>query len=224
MRLRLAALVLTASLVTAAPAQASTSFQFVNGGSVTAFGYYVGRYNGLEGTSPQVPVLLNCVDFFHHVADGQQWDANLSSIASGNGIGPSLNWTRSSDVTLYRKAAYLAAQYQTAYNNNDAASIGDIQATIWGLFPGNPPPPTPLSGTYWADQATNNYATYNYSGWFVVSDIRTGGPQDAQSVQEFIIHDSGFEETAVPAPEPATIILFGTGFLGLAGMRMRRKK
>ena len=88
MRTRVAALALLATMFSAAPAQASTQFTFLNGGSVIAFGFYVGPYSGTQGTGPSAKgVTLNCVDFFHEVVNGQTWFANISSLTTGNGVG-----------------------------------------------------------------------------------------------------------------------------------------
>ena len=77
MRFRQTALAtLAAAFCLASPVRAQTHFTFVNGGTVSAFGYLVGPYNGLVGTGAGAQsVTLNCVDYFHHVTTGQQWDA-----------------------------------------------------------------------------------------------------------------------------------------------------
>ena len=220
MRFRLSALSLVATLTFASPLSAATltsasplgstsRFTFLNGGTVTAFGYYVGGYNGQVGVAPtQTSVVLNCVDFFHEVYAGQQWDANVSSLGSGSGVG---YFTRESDIDLYKQAAWLTVQYAGKSDYN----VGQIQATIWNLF--KPASVTPASN-YWLLAAQNNYKSMDYSGYYVVTDVNKSNPN---SVQEFIT-TGNLQTTATP--EPASMLLLGSGLAGLAGVSARRKK
>ena len=165
----------------------------------------------------QQNVVLNCVDFFHHVYAGEAWDANLTSLANGIGIGSA---TRSSNITLYKEAAYLTNQYSAAgVNSND---VRNIQITIWDLFNN-----TNLgfytggthSGSYWLNLAQQNYGSLNLNGWYVVTDVNKNA---SGSVQEFLMYNPNVVTTSTP--EPATIVLMATGFVGIAGVARRRKK
>lgn len=212
------------SLGFAAPASASTQFTFLNGGTVTAFGYYVGQYNGVEGLPVNANVKLNCVDFFHRVAIGDVWQANLTSLGSSTGIG---TVTRFSNLTAYREAAWLTTQYTSSMSS---ATVGNIQATIWNLFSGSSTPPHPSSSAWLT--AAQSYVAANpngstYQNFWVVSDIhnRTSTRADnPRSIQEFIIYDDTFNPNVVPTPEPATMMLVATGLAGFAGVRLRRRK
>jgi PEP-CTERM motif len=222
MRSRIAALALTMSLGIAAPASASTQFTFLNPGTVTAFGYYVGQYHGLEGAPVNANVLLNCVDFFHHIANGNVWQANLTSLGSNTGIG---TVTRFNNLTLYREAAWLTTQY-AAFPTHTA----NIQATIWDLFTGPTTPPSPANNSWLlAAQAfvAANPSGTTYQNFWVVSDVNThlaGGADNPNSKQEFIIYDDTFNPNVVPTPEPATMMLVATGLIGFAGVRIQRRK
>jgi hypothetical protein len=224
MRSRIAALALTLSFGFAAPASASTQFTFLNPGTVTAFGYYVGQYHGLEGMPVNANVVLNCVDFFHDIANGDVWQANLTSLGSSTGIG---TVTRFNNLTAYREAAWLTTQYATAPNNS---TIADIQATIWNLFSGPTTPPQPSSNAWLT--AAQAYVVANpngatYQSFWVVSDVNTHlvtGGDDPNSKQEFIIYDDTFNPNVIPTPEPATMMLVGTGLIGFAGVSIRRRK
>lgn len=198
------------SFIAAAPVEAQTPFTFVNGGSVSAFGYMVGPYNGVSGTGADAEnVTLNCVDFFHEISIGQQWNANLTNL--GTGLVGGTN-TRFGDLGLYQQAAYLTTQYAGQSN----FQIGQIQATIWNLF-SNATSATP-SSDYWLKQAQTNYTTMDYSDFWVVTDVNAFSP-DANvrtaSAQEFVMHTT---------PEPATFVLLGTGLAGLIGVTKLRRK
>jgi hypothetical protein len=197
---RFVPLLLAASFI-AAPLRAQTPFTLVDGGSVSAFGYQVGPYNGIMGSGSSAQSLfLYCVDVAHTSVPGEVWTANLTDLGTGIGIGTN---TRSADLTLYRQAAWLTTQYAS---HPDATA--DIQATIWNLF-GGAAGVTP-SSDYWFVQAVTNYASLDYSGFLVATDVNKDLAASAQ-------------EVIVVTPEPASAALLATGLLLVLGAATRQR-
>jgi hypothetical protein len=198
---RILPLLLAASFV-ASPLRAQTPFTLVDGGSVSAFGYQVGPYNGIMGTGSDAQSLfLYCVDVAHTSVPGEQWTANLTNLGTGIGIGTN---TRSADLTLYRQAAWLTTQYAL-----HPEATADIQATIWNLF-GTLPGVT-ASSDHWFVQAVTNYASMDYSGFLVATDVNKDLAVSAQ-------------EVIVVTPEPATAALLATGLFVLLGAATRQRQ
>ena len=223
---------LLAAFVAAAPLSAQVTVKLTapnapNGGTVTAFGYYMSPYTG---TVNGQQVTLNCDDFFHEVAVGDVWQANETSLGSGS----NLSNTRFDNLALYQQAAWLTTQYASNPASNSSESIA-IQSAIWDLFQGpsapltaNAPDPAisvvpQYNSSYWVTQAQTNYATagLDYNSFYVLTDVNArtaadpNAPYDATSKQEFIVNTT---------PEPGTLVLMATGLFAMIVVVRRRRR
>jgi hypothetical protein len=108
--------------------------------------YYVGPYTGtIRLGATTIPVVFDCVDFFHDVVNGQSWVSNLVNLGTGAGIGTTnansltrlygtttVNALTFSALDVYRAAAYLTSTYPSAPSTNPNATIA-TQNEIWEM-------------------------------------------------------------------------------------------
>ena len=217
MRRRILPLLIAATALFGAPLHAQpVHFKFMDAGAgYNAFGVYVGTYGGIRDYGGQAPatVGLNCVDYFHEVMFGEEWDANVTSLASTD-----LSLTRHpASLEQYREAAWLVSNYTPS-------NVQATQATIWNLFQ-NPGANWPSDPSLLA-QAEAPHPGFDFGDYFVVTDVNAGGPDDARSAQEFLVFDPSGNVTnlaTVVTPEPATLVLVASGVVGLISVTRRQK-
>ena len=171
-----------------------------NAGGVYTYPYYF-SING------KTPVPLICDSYDNQVVVGETWQANVTSLLSGQGL--------FGNQLLDYKAAGLI--FKGILNGTISANAGNF--AIWGLFSTNAQTNSyfqssgaaGIESTYLALALTDPNSAYN--GLVLYTPI-AGTQSWGGTPQEYIGYN--------PVPEPGTITLFGTGLLSLAGM-MKRK-
>lgn len=112
----------------------------------TGGAYYVGPYTGtIKLGATTIPVVFNCVDFFHDVSIGETWTSSLVNLGDGAGVGTTdansvtrlygninVGGSTFSALAVYRAAAYLISTYPNPASSNGPATIA-IQDEIWEM-------------------------------------------------------------------------------------------
>ncbi len=192
--LSLCSLLLLTLALAVAPASASVNMDFtgVTGGQ---------SYQGVEtypylfnvGSTSNVPLM--CLSFHEEISGGETWLANEGTVTTSSS---------QSD----QEAAWLFRQDLVGTPDPD------INGAIWYLFEGAPPLTSGAQAFYDAAVAayTAGFSNAELAGIVIYTAIPGTQTGDLGTPQNFM----------GVAPEPGTLVMFGSGIVGLAGL-LRRK-
>ena len=188
-----------ALLVGVAVASASASqLTFNSTGSNSYEGISSYPYSFTVDGTPNVALM--CVSFNEHITGGETWQANKYTVAGYGGL---IGNTQLADELAYLYTAALS----------DKGKDSSINAAAWFLNEGSP---------------ANDNA--NIQGWVLKAENAPAGPYNGISVYVPVRGESqswtdGPPQTfygGVPTPEPSSLMLLGSGIVGLAGLLRKR--
>ncbi len=146
---------------------------------------------------------IDCVDPKHDSYLNTHWDVYVTSLADTD-----LSKTYLDDRKSYEEMAWLLFDTGFGSPSMPLADQQAIQAAVW--FIADPLNTTGLGqNNSWVTNALASYANGNYSTTYIFSDINKVN-------QEFMAD--------APIPEPSTMLLLGSGLIGVIGLRRKFKK
>jgi hypothetical protein len=195
-------LVIAVFLSTAAMADsAPVTLTLLYTGSNNSGGYYTYPYYFSMNGGKATPLM--CDSFNNSVSIGESWSANVSGLLSGKGM-------YGKQIIDYKAAGLI---FLGVTSGKISASLGSW--AVWNIFtPGVTADPAALA----LEQNEIALATHTPSGTFKGLMLYTPvGASPGNGPQEYI----GYGR-AMSTPEPGTMMMLGTGLVGIAGM-VRRK-
>jgi hypothetical protein len=193
------ALLLSASAAFAADV---VTLHYDGAGNNSLGGYLVYPYYVDVNGGPIITVA--CDDFYKEINDGDTWTAYRTYLSSGD-----VSNTRLQDLVMYAEIRYLAYQFTTT---NDPVLWGELNWAIWELSaPG-------LQFVWDAGIQTDianliTTAEQNYAAVPSWVDLIIYTPTSNFPLQQEVIE--------VATPEPGSILLLGSGLVGLWSQRKR---
>ena len=139
---------------------------------------------------------MMCIGYYEHIEGWETWQANVVSVGS---LDPAT-------YPLDYQAAFL---YEMAVGDQGADS--NINAAIWNLFEGAPSL-TPEAAALVALAQSQIFTAGEFGNVLLYSAIPGTESGNLGTAQDFL----------ASTPEPGTLMMFGSGMIGLAGV-LRRK-
>ncbi len=169
-------------------------------GTNNSGGYYTYPYyfsiNGGKSTA------LMCDSFTNHVSIGESWSAHVTGLLSGKGL-------YGNQLTDYKAAGII---FMSVMSGKVSATTGNW--AVWNLFTSGI---TTNAAVLALDQSALASAKYTPASNFKNLVLYTPvGATPGHGPQEYI----GYR--TLSTPEPGTMMMLGTGLIGIAGL-MRRK-
>lgn len=209
------------------------SLQLTGTGGNNSGGVYTYPYDFTINSTPNVQLM--CDSFLNEVYIGEKWTANVYSITSAGTLGDGLYASESltlggntySSQQVYDAAGllYLAALGKGPLDLDNTPGISTLSTglanwAIWNLFdPKLSDPPSPFSINSVLDPldiaALNDVGTY--SG--LLANVVVYAPVPGSQIPGT---DGTPQEYIGVVPEPSSLLLMGSGLMGLAGFARRR--
>lgn len=173
----------------------------------------------LGGSSAVLDVM--CDDYIHGGQPGDQWDANITDLGSGNIQLTRFNTTPGTTslyaLTLYDEAGWILLETE----DEQMSQWREMNDAVWTIFDPSAPCDSTCRAWISAAQSSIRGLPQNYfDDVYIVTPVDQHDP-DPNSIQEFMYigESSSAGADQQTTPEPGTLILMGTGLLAAFGRK-----